>query len=198
MSLSAVEVSSAETAGELDPPFANIAAIMCDHSFLHAHFGGLVDNALVYIAEFVVRQVLRRLSCVVCRASLVKDTILTSYHLLVLKNNGGLMIPSDGTVKVVKAAERVIRQLQLGQALKVSVVTHVVQEWIGTEDVFLLREHIEETQFDIDNHHSNLLRLVVSVFLKIRLHHIANMSSLRYQSGSTRKKLCKTVLFQGF
>lgn len=60
------------------------------------------------------------------------------------------MIPSDVTVKVVRAAERVVRHLQSGQALKVSMVTHVVREEIGTEDMFLLRDHIEETQFGID------------------------------------------------
>lgn len=108
------------------------------------------------------------------------------------------MIPSEGTVKVVRAAERVIRQVHSGQAPKVSVVIHVVREEIGTDDVFLLGEHTGDTQFGIDNHHSNLLKLVVSVFLKIRLHHIAKLTSLKYQSGSTRKKLCKTVLFQGF
>lgn len=113
--------------------------------YLVLRFGGLVDNTLVYISGFVVRQVLRQLSCDVCRGSLVKDTIPTSfnesYHLLILKNKGGLMIPSDGTVKVVKAAERVIRQLQSGQALKVSVVTHVVRGEIGTEDVNILKKH---------------------------------------------------------
>lgn len=136
VSLSAVEMSSAESAEELDPPFVNIAAIMCDHSYLPMRFGGLVDTTLVYISGFVVRQVLRKLFCDVCRGNLVKDAIPTlfdeSYHLLILKNKDGLMIPSDGTVKVVKAAERVIRQLQSGQALKVSVVTHVVREEIGT------------------------------------------------------------------
>lgn len=191
-----------ETAEELPPPFVNFAALMCDHSYLPTRFGGLVDNALVYIAGFVVRQVLRRLSCVVCRASLVTDAIPSShdesYHLLVLKNNGGLMIPSEGTVKVVRAAKRVIRQVISGQAPKVSVVLPVVREEIGTDDVFLFGEHTGDTQFGIDSHHSNLLKVVVSVFLKIRLHHIAKLSSLKYQSGSTRKKLCKTVLFQGF
>ena len=203
MSLSAIEMSSAETAEELPPPFVNFAALVCDHSYLPTRFGGLIDNALVYIAGFVVRQVLKRLSCHVCRASLVADAVPSShdesYHLLVLKNNGGLMIPSEGTVKVVRAAERVIRQVvHSEQAPKVSVVMHVVREEIGTDDVFLLGEHTEDTQFGIDNHHSDLLKLVVSVFLKIRLHHIAKLTSLEYQSGSTRKKLCKTVLFQGF
>ena len=56
----------------------------------------------------------------------------------------------------------------------------------------------EETQFAIDNHHSDSLSLVESVFQKIRLHHIAKLASLKLQKGSTRKKLCKTVLFQGF
>ena len=35
----------------------------------------------------------------------------------------------------------------------------------------------EETQFSIDNHHSDLLSLVV--FHKIRLHHVAKQSSFR-------------------
>nr|XP_033947312.1 uncharacterized protein LOC117452698 [Pseudochaenichthys georgianus]XP_033947313.1 uncharacterized protein LOC117452698 [Pseudochaenichthys georgianus] len=202
VSLSAVEMSSAETAEEHPSPFANISAVVSDHSYLPTRFGGLVENALVYIAGFVVRQILRKLSCDVCRASLVRDAVPSSfdesYHLLALKNNGGLVIPSQGTVKVLRAAERVIRQASTRQAPKVSTVTYIVREEIGTEDVFQLGEHIEETQFGIDNHYSDLLSLVVSVFLKIRLHHIAKLTSLDLQKGSTRKKLCKTVLFQGF
>lgn len=99
--------------------------------------------------------------------------------------------------KVLRAAERVIRQASAIQAPQVSTVTHIVQEEIGTEDVFLPGEHIEETQFGIDKHQSDMLSLVVSVFLKIRLHHVDKLSSLELQKGSMRK-LCKTVLFQGF
>ncbi|KAK1895547.1 DNA transposase THAP9 [Dissostichus eleginoides] len=159
VSLSAVEMSSAETAEEHPSPFANISAVVSDHSYLPTRFG-LVENALVYIAGFVVRQILRKLSCDVCRASLVRDAVPSSfdesYHLLALKNNGGLVIPSKGTVKVLRAAERVIRQASTRQAPKVSTVTYIVREEIGTEDVFQLGEHIEETQFGIDNHYSNL------------------------------------------
>ncbi|KAK1878571.1 Transposable element P transposase, partial [Dissostichus eleginoides] len=165
VSLSAVEMSSAETAEEPPSPFANISAVVSDHSYLPTRFGGLVENALDYIAGFVVRQILRKLSCDVCRASLVRDAVPSSfdesYHLLALKNNGGLVIPSKGTVKVLRAAERVIRQASTRQAPKVSTVTYIVREEIGTEDVFQLGEHIEETQFGIDNHYSNLLSLVV-------------------------------------
>ena len=56
----------------------------------------------------------------------------------------------------------------------------------------------EETWFGIDNHHSDLLSLFVSVFHKLRLHRIAKLASFELQKGSMRKKLCKTVLFPGF
>ncbi|KAM9861115.1 THAP domain-containing protein 6-like [Aulostomus maculatus] len=58
VSLSAVEMSSAE---EQPPPFANIPAVVSDHGYLPTPFG-LVENALVYIAGFVVQQILRELT----------------------------------------------------------------------------------------------------------------------------------------
>lgn len=89
MSLSAVEMSSASETEELPSPFVNVSALICDHSYLPTRFGGLVENALVYISGFVVRQILRKLSCGVCRASLVTDAARASfdqsYHLLTLK-----------------------------------------------------------------------------------------------------------------
>lgn len=185
MSLSAVEMSSASETEELPSPFVNVSALICDHSYLPTRFGGLVENALVYISGFVVRQILRKLSCGVCRASLVTDAARASfdqsYHLLTLKNRGGLMIPSEGTVKVVRSAERYIRQSVSGQAVSVSVIKQFVRAEIGSDDVFLLKEHIQETQFGIDNHHFSLLSLVVSVFHKLRLHHIAKLSTLKLQ-----------------
>lgn len=125
--LSALETSSLETeeTGELPSPFANVPAILCDHSYLPTRFGGLVDNVVVYIAGFVVRQILKKLLCDVCRGSLVTNAAPPSldqnYHLLILKNKGGLMIPSEGTVRVVRSAERFIRQSMSGQAVNVSV-----------------------------------------------------------------------------
>ncbi|KAL1247049.1 hypothetical protein QQF64_034415 [Cirrhinus molitorella] len=90
--------------GHLPPSDGSVWCLTC---YLPTRFGGLVENALVYVAGFVVRQILRKLSCDVCRASLVRDarpaSFEKSYHLLALKNNGG-------TVKVLRAAEKVIRQ----------------------------------------------------------------------------------------
>ena len=72
-----------------------------------------------------------------CCASLVRAAVPSSfdqsYHLLKLRNNGGLMIPSEGTVKVVRAAERVLRQNTAGQGVSVSLLNHFVRAEIGLE-----------------------------------------------------------------
>ncbi|CAL8369661.1 unnamed protein product [Gadus morhua 'NCC'] len=97
-----------------DVGYAEFKDLHDHHSNLPVCYDGLVDNALVYISGFVVRRALKKLSCDVCRASLVTDAASAikdqSYHLLCLRNNGGLVIPSEGTVRVVRAAGWVIRQ----------------------------------------------------------------------------------------
>jgi hypothetical protein len=160
---------------------------------------------LTQISGFVVQRALKKLSCDVCRASLVTDAASAikdqSYHLLSLKNNGGLVIPSEGTVKVVRAAEWVIRQasasFKRSQPIKQLEVMYIVRKRIGSEDVFALGEHISETQYGIDSHHHTLLTLVVSLFFKLRLHHIAKLTTLSLQSNNMRQKLNKSVLFKG-
>ncbi|XP_041964775.1 uncharacterized protein LOC121723280 isoform X2 [Alosa sapidissima] len=204
-SLSAVDVSSAAGGEDLPSPFADIPALVHDHSYLPVRFNGLADNALVYISGFVVRRALKKLSCDVCRASLVTDAASAikdqSYHLLCLRNNGGLVIPSGGTVRVVRAAEWVIRQAsdscRRSRPIQLLDITYIVRKRIGSEDVFELGEHIRGTQYVIDSHHHRLLTLVASLFFKLRLHHIAKMTTLSLQSNNMRQKLNKTVLFKG-
>ncbi|KAK7144229.1 hypothetical protein R3I94_010598 [Phoxinus phoxinus] len=166
-SLSAVDMSSAAGEEDLPSPFADIPALVHDHSYLPVRFDGLVDNALVYISGFVVQRALKKLSCDVCCASLVTDAASAikdqSYHRLTLKNNGVLVIPSEGTVRVVRAAEWVIRQAsgstRRSQPIKLLEVVYIVRKRIGSEDVFVLGEHIGEMQYGIDSHHHMLLKL---------------------------------------
>lgn len=141
MALSAFEMSfspGVEETEELPSPFANIPAIVCDHSYLPTCFGSLVDNALVYISGFVVRQVLKCLSCDMCRGSLVSDAIPPSfdqsYHLLTLKNKGVLMIPSEGTVKVVRSAFHLA--VNITTSRQSGLDQSVCLAEIGSEDVF--------------------------------------------------------------
>ena len=191
--LAAVEMASSQTTDEIASPFTAGSSVVSDHHLPATRFGGLEDNALVYVSGFVVRKVLRKLSCPECRGSLVTEAGPThfdqSYHLLTLKNNGGLMFPSEGVVKVVRSAERCIRQGTSGQAVGLMQTIQFVRAEVGSEDIFCLGEHIVQTQHGIDNHHFTLMSSVVSVFHRIRLHYIAKLLTLRLQSGNNRKKI---------
>lgn len=81
--------------------------------------------------------------------------------------------------------------------ITVAEVTSTVRERIGQEDVFLLGDHIRDTQYGIDNHHHQLLTIVVSLFFKLRLHHIAKLFTLDLQHGSKRQKVNKVTHFKG-
>ncbi|KAL1247926.1 hypothetical protein QQF64_023302 [Cirrhinus molitorella] len=210
MCLSAVDMSSVVPAEDDDDniassPFQPISGVVLDHSYLATCFGCLTENALVYIAGFVVRQVMRKLACNVCRNSLVVSTIPSfgcNYHLLTLRNNGGLVIPSEGTVKVIRSAEHCIRRASninsAAHQCPVSLLNRVVKAEVGSEDIFGLCDHIVDTQDGIDNHHFNLISLVVCTFHKLRQHQVAKVHTLQLQSKSLRKKLCKVVLLQGY
>lgn len=93
------------------------------------------------------------------------------------------MIPSEGTVRVVRAAAWVIRQTsstRRSQPIKMLEVVYIVQKKIGSEDVFVLEEHISETQYGIDSHHHTL----TEYGFKLRLYHIAKMINLSLQSNN--------------
>ncbi|RVE56167.1 hypothetical protein OJAV_G00233820 [Oryzias javanicus] len=103
--------------------------------------------------------------------------------------------PSD----VLRAAERGIPQASTKQAPKVSTVSHIHLEEIGTEDVLLLGEHIAGTQFGIDNHHS-YLSLVVCVYENKAAQHCQTYRKKKALQSSFRGfSSCKAFMsnFQG-
>lgn len=85
-----------------------------------------------------------------------------------------------------------------GQAVNLSYRNHFVRADVGLEDVFGVGQHIQETQFGIDNHHYMLMSLVVSVFHKLRLHHIAKLETKLLQSGNIRGKKLQNHSFYRF
>lgn len=103
---------------------------------------------------------------------------------------------------MIRSAERSLRRVtnitSASEKCSVTLLNHMVRSDIGSEDVFNLGEHIAETQDGIDNHHFCLLSLVVGKFHKLRQYHIAKTHTLKLQSRSLRKKLSKTILFQGY
>ena len=111
------------------------------------------------------------------------------------------MYPSEGTVQVVHSAERCLRQsgsvTSSANKHSLALVNYHVRRDIGGKDIFNLSDHALETQDGIDNHHFSLITLLVTIFYNLRMFHFAKLHTQELQRGNQRKKLCKTILFQG-
>ena len=191
---------------EDDNPFIVEDQIFMEHDYAGwTQHTSLVDNATGYIAGWIVRKVLPKLKCDTCRACLLAAAIprqhLKSYQLLSLKNNGGLVIPSTGTVTIVQSAEKAIQRLMNIHSVKnicsFPRVLMVVREMLGNQDVLNLSSHIVDTQHGIDNHFTTLMSIIVEAYYDLRQHHIAKMFNIKKQAASMRQKFNKLILFKG-
>lgn len=74
---------------------------MCNHGYLPTKFRDLVENALVYTAGFVADSTKTAVSRELVR-NVTSSSFDENYHLLTL-NMVALVIPSQGTVKLLRA-----------------------------------------------------------------------------------------------
>ena len=140
---SCIEQSSVSEDGDIGSTFEEMEFSV--DMITSLKFNSLVENVLVYISGFVVRKVFQRLRCDACCCSLVTDTYpaseraLNSYHLLQLKNRGGLVVPSEEVVRVVEEAERCIRAASVGKPphfkCSVKLLDLHVRRVIGSRDI---------------------------------------------------------------
>lgn len=184
-------------------PFEKHAGVLLDHDYLPSSLTGLVENAIVYIAGFVVRKLYNKIDCSCCKDALLatpgpKDH---TFHLLKLKNNGGLIMPSEGTIKILKTAERCFRQTchlsKVTSKCSLALLNKAVKCEIGSKDIFNLEEHITNTQDGINNHHYTLISQITRTFFRLRQFHISKLHTLQLQKENTRQKLTKAITFRG-
>jgi len=161
-----------------------------------------VENVCVYIAGFVIRRVVPKVQCTDCRKLLSDPPVMNSCQLLILKDNGGLITPSQGVVKIVEQAEKYIRHLvpadssayaisRLGLQLESTVLENVDPVAIFGHSV-----HGFETADGIDNHLFLLTRLVVRAYTKLRKYHMLRSWNIKQQGKVVRQTLTKAVLFR--
>jgi hypothetical protein len=97
----------------------------------------VTENVCSYVTGYVIRKLLPRLKCDECRQLLVTtEATADNMAFLRLKNNGGLVVPSAGAVKVVEQSERWLRKMvsdknpvlslkKIGQKLEISVLSNL-------------------------------------------------------------------------
>jgi len=160
------------------------------------------DNVSVYIAGFVIRKLMPKLKCSECRELLVGVANAPSAGFLHLKDNGGLVKPSDSVIWVVQQAERYIRFVvsdrkpahslsRLGMQLE-----HAVLKSIDVTKLFGNTNHAIESSNGIENHTLSLVRLIVQFYLDIRKFHILKCWNIARKGVNVRQSLTKTILFK--
>ncbi|XP_030072181.1 DNA transposase THAP9 [Microcaecilia unicolor] len=138
----------------------------------------LLQNPAAYVTGWVVQKALGQLACDECRQALVTEAVplnfRSGYHLLRLKHNYGLLVPSEGAIRTVLAAERALRHMikiykpMAKRSTSWLQLQHQVLLDIANRDIFHLHEHILRTESGIDNHHYQLLRLLSSSYYELR------------------------------
>jgi hypothetical protein len=138
-----------------------------------------------------------------CALHQVSENEFPSDHcLLMLKNNGGLVIPNDDVVKVVRIAESVLRSITLLSDLNVSsnklgtLLEMKVLQRIPRNLFVAYEQHFLESCHGCDSHYFTLIRFICSSFLNIRRHHIARLMNLRRHKTLVRQFNNKLTLFK--
>lgn len=165
----------------------------------------VLENILVYISGWVVRKLLPRVTCEICKEALLLQPGIsryaTSYFFLELKTNGGLVKPSEGVVSVVVAAERHLRQISsITKLPKKSQQKHLevrVLSELGNLDIFYMGDHVLESQEGIDNHHLSLIRSIIQHFCTLRHHYTSRLHNIKIHESVKRNKLTRDIIFLG-
>ena len=151
------------------------------------------NNIIPYIAGFVVRKVLRSKqdSCGECRVALIasssnSDLLAEDRHFLRLKNNGGLVQPSNDVVKILRRSESSYRELPMRRRTPHGIYVHIMK--LLPSDIFS-GAHFH----DAPEHQLRLIRSLVKVYVEIRSFHVARMENLR-DTNHKRARLTRYIV----
>ena len=121
----------------------------------------LVENILVYIAGYIVRKALKHITCDVCRSALVSVLPLSGHIknqvLFQMRNEGGLCVPSEGVIKIIKSSEKNLRLFTEVSKTSVKLTSPTLQgkvlSDVGHKDLYGLSSHFSETQSGLSFNH---------------------------------------------
>ena len=173
------------------------------------------DSSIGYIGGFIVRSMLKHLSCKVCASALVqpaRNVIHANSLLTLVKNNGGLYFPSDDVVKVLRICEFVFRSMVSGTDFRKPKITsekniknkmvNLVMWDLMKKSVFasLLKHDIDHDFAMEDMHSSQLCRVIAVKYLDIRLYNHGKYFTetvIRKGNIGVRQQSNKLVQFKG-
>lgn len=166
-------------------------------------------NCAAYIAGYVCKKLVeeRRIKCPECVSKLLTSEDDPAppevLELVKVRDNGGLLIPSGSVLQIVMRAEKLLESFQKcadisrERMLSLRIQAAVLLQ-LGVERTRPLFPGSEEHMFlcpGEESHLSQLVKVVVSRYLRIRLYDFAKVRTENLSGLYKRHKLTKVILF---
>lgn len=167
-----------------------------DYPFLITEYK---NEVISYMAGYILKCLSKRLHCSICLKTLYNDdSTKQNCNLISIKNKGALTYPSCDLIRICKKTEQkillYIKAYKTLNTLSIEKCTlEIVSHFLNTDIFIELKNHISDHDFD-SNHIYHLLKLIVQVYLKIRLNHYVKSNNVAI---SKRHKFNKLILFKG-
>lgn len=118
-------------------------------------------------------------------------------RLIINKDKGGLFYPTPYLVKIITAAEKIVRQhTKVGDTNKLTIQKlnyYVLNQIGGPPNNFL--QHAKDTQDGLQNHYYTLVRNILERYFQTRQNHISKRCNQALHPSKKRNKLTRLVIF---
>ena len=175
-----------------------------DHEYIPAptQLTQFVRDVLDYIGGYVVKSAEKCIPCRICKQSLHGNQEESS-DLVRRKNRGRLHNPSFSVRKICQAGEQCLREMLVTEKklvpssqLDIIELQGRILRKLDASSLFpSLNAHFLESPPD-NGHLYQLVKSVVSSFLKVRLHHVAKERNATLSGKKVRHMYTKLVLFK--
>ena len=164
--------------------------------------------AVAYIAGYVVRMARKQIACLQCQSAMINPDTVTALEVNIgslfvkFKDHGGLVKPSRSVIVVCQETEKCFSRMKavlgdrLPQASKLPmIISHAVLAELGCTTFTNLHCHMFDSTAE-SNHIFTLIKVLVSCYTKIRMHHLAKQKTAEVTGISVRKQFSKLILFK--
>ena len=173
------------------------------------------ENILAYIGGFIVRRLSKSIDCISCCGAMLADDITKrNLSLISLKDNGGLIYPSEDVVAILIVCEKYFHCYVRGvegnginssKKLHATLFRDIVRDLSTTRPDKILFSSLLQHDLDThciseDFHSTQIMKAIIKLYLKMRLLRYAQKYSQDVVSAGKlgkRQQLNKLVLFNG-
>ncbi|KAF2895270.1 hypothetical protein ILUMI_10903 [Ignelater luminosus] len=137
-------------------------------------------TVVVYIAGFVIKHLYKTIKCKQCLGILVDSSNKLNYHLIAIKNRGGLLFPSSDVTDICMNSKKCVKQalaesggkFLLKKFTSAYLSLSVLNYYLDKEIFLSLNEDIFD-QPPMENYITLLIKAISKKYIDIRLHYIA-------------------------